>query len=109
MNFIKKLIKAVIAVADNIFNFAFGPFIKVATQNNINYFATSFSVLIRVVFALSYFVTVPSFLLSVSTVFLQLSLLLCAIRCIGQFIMIMKGLDVSKMSFTIDTRQGFEV
>jgi hypothetical protein len=109
MDFIKKLIKAVTAVVNNLFNFAVGPFVKVVTENNINYFATSFSVLIRVVFVLSYFVTVPSFLLSVSTIFLQLSLLLCAIRCVGQFIMIVKGIDINEVPFTIDTRNGLEI
>lgn len=113
MEFIKRITKAIykilMTVVDNAIDFIAGPMIDMATEENLNYYTTSFGIIIRVIFVLSLFMTVPQFLLSVSLFFLKISFGVCILATVAEVFMVLKGVDQSKMNSWFDTKQPINV
>lgn len=87
MKLIKRLFNVVLVLFNHAIDFITGPFVKAgkAIQNNqvVTPFM-AFGMLIRIIYAASFFVAVPSVLLSIASYFLMLSLFVELISaCIG--------------------------
>jgi len=113
MNAIKNITQAIfkilMIILDNVVDFLVGPMIDMATEENLNYYTTTFGIMIRVIFVMSLIATVPQYLVAISVFWLKLSLAIRIITTVAEVFMALKGVESKTFGSYFDTTKPVNV